>query len=77
MPLFEKPAPPPGRTLWDRILYGLCALAIWVAVLWCARSPDKEGPARLSADRPQTIQNASPQDERRSVSPTVRGAPTV
>lgn len=76
MPLFDKPAPLPGRTLWDRFLYGLCALVIWAAVLWSALSPDKEEPAHLSVDRPKVFQNASPQNERRSVSPIVRGVPT-
>lgn len=32
MPLFDKP-PPPSRSLWDRILYVLCAVVIWAAVL--------------------------------------------
>ncbi len=37
MPLFDKdPPPPPRRTLWDRLLYVLCAVAIWAAVLYCA-----------------------------------------
>lgn len=26
--------PPPRRNLSDRIVYALCALAIWVAVVW-------------------------------------------
>jgi hypothetical protein len=35
MPLFDKPPPsPPRRTLWDRILYVLCAVLIWAAVLY-------------------------------------------
>ena len=34
MPLFDKPPPPPRRTLWDRIAYVLCAILIWAAVLY-------------------------------------------
>ncbi len=34
MPLFDKDIPPPRRTLWDRILYGLCAVVIWAAALY-------------------------------------------
>lgn len=33
MPLFDK-SPPPRRSLWDRILYLLCAVLIWAAVLY-------------------------------------------
>lgn len=36
MPLFDKDLPPPRRTLWDRILYAIAAVAIWAAVLCCA-----------------------------------------
>ncbi|WP_396592926.1 hypothetical protein [Brevundimonas sp. R86498] len=38
MPLFDRdpPPPPPRRTLWDRLLYGLCAVLIWAAVLYRA-----------------------------------------
>lgn len=34
MPLFDESPPPPRRTLWDRIAYGLCAVLIWVGVLY-------------------------------------------
>ena len=35
MPLFDRPPPPPPRrTLRDRIAYGLCAIAIWAAVIF-------------------------------------------
>lgn len=36
MPMFDKPPSPPRRILCDRILYALCAVAIWGAVLYCA-----------------------------------------
>lgn len=35
MPLSDRPPPPPPRrTLWDRIAYVLCALAIWAAAIF-------------------------------------------
>lgn len=34
MPLFDRNTPPPRRTLWDKVLYGLCAILIWAAALW-------------------------------------------
>lgn len=34
MPLFDKTPPPPRRTVWDRILYTLCAILIWAAVFY-------------------------------------------
>ena len=36
MPLFDKNLPPPRRTFWDRILYGVAAVAIWAAFFYCA-----------------------------------------
>ncbi len=33
---FDKDPPPPRRTLWDRILYVVAAVAIWAAVFYCA-----------------------------------------
>ena len=36
MPLFDRDVPPPRRTFWDRILYALCAVVLWGAVLYCA-----------------------------------------
>ena len=36
MPLFDKNLPPPRRTLWDRILYTVVAVALWAAVFYCA-----------------------------------------
>lgn len=36
MPLFDKDPPSPRRTLWDRILYVIAAVAIWAAVFYCA-----------------------------------------
>ena len=33
---FDKDPPPPHRTLRDRILYVMAAVAIWAAVLYCA-----------------------------------------
>lgn len=35
MPLFDKDIPPPRRTLWDRILYVICAIVVWVAAAVC------------------------------------------
>lgn len=34
MPLFDKSPPPPGRPIWDRIAYPLCAILIWAAVIY-------------------------------------------
>jgi hypothetical protein len=31
---FDKPPPPPRRSLWDRISYVLCVAVIWVAALY-------------------------------------------
>lgn len=31
---FDKPPPPPRRSRWDRISYGLCVAVIWVAALY-------------------------------------------
>jgi hypothetical protein len=36
MPLFDKDPPPLRRSLRDRILYVIAAIAIWAAVLYCA-----------------------------------------
>ena len=35
MPLFDKDIPPPRRTLWDRILYVICAIVVWAAAGVC------------------------------------------
>lgn len=35
MPLFDRPTPPPPRrTRWDRIVYGLTAVILWLLVFW-------------------------------------------
>lgn len=36
MPPFDKDPPPQRRTLWDRALYVLAAIAIWAAVFYSA-----------------------------------------